>query len=74
MTSVAKAIGEQGKLGHYAHVPDVRGCWQELTEHINRASHNLTEQVQGITYFPQQLSDGMLDAHLDFESPGKSIS
>ena len=71
VTSVAKAIGEEGKLGRYAHVPHVKGCWQAITDHINRASHNLTEQVRSITYFSQQLADGMLDAHLDFDSPGE---
>ncbi|MBV52702.1 MAG: hypothetical protein CL816_01390 [Coxiellaceae bacterium] len=69
--TVARAIGEEGLLGQNAHVPRVNGCWSEITQHVNAASDQLTQQVRSITYFAQQLSDGMLDASLEFDSPGE---
>src|SRR6185312_1200895 len=46
LTSVAREVGTDGKLGGQAEVPGVAGTWKDLTESVNGMANNLTGQVR----------------------------
>src|SRR5207253_1463914 len=48
VTSVAKTVGVEGKLGAQAEVPGVAGTWKDLTDNVNLLANNLTAQVRNI--------------------------
>src|SRR5205814_1102715 len=45
VTTVAREVGAQGKLGGQASVPGASGTWKDLTENVNQLAANLTSQV-----------------------------
>src|SRR5947208_6511300 len=48
VTSVAREVGIEGKLGGQASVPGASGTWRDLTDNVNRLAANLTTQVRAI--------------------------
>src|SRR5205085_2934034 len=48
VTTVAREVGTEGKLGGQARVPGVAGTWKDLTDNVNYMASNLTTQVRGI--------------------------
>src|SRR5690606_5520083 len=48
VTSVAREVGIEGKLGGRAKVPGALGTWKDLTDNVNFMASNLTKQVRGI--------------------------
>src|SRR5262249_11314154 len=48
VTSVAREVGTEGKLGGQAAVPGVAGTWKDLTDSVNFMASNLTDQVRNI--------------------------
>src|SRR5205823_3586206 len=48
VTSVAREVGTDGKLGGQAEVPNVAGTWKDLTDSVNMMAGNLTSQVRNI--------------------------
>jgi hypothetical protein len=42
VTTVAREVGVQGKLGGQAAVPGVAGTWKDLTDNVNQLAANLT--------------------------------
>src|SRR5947209_13616295 len=48
VTSVARTVGVEGKLGAQADVPGVSGVWKDLTDNVNLLANNLTAQVRNI--------------------------
>src|SRR5207248_5645329 len=46
VTSVARTVGVEGKLGAQASVPGVAGTWKDLTDNVNLLANNLTSQVR----------------------------
>src|SRR5207249_2451622 len=48
VTSVAREVGVEGKLGGQAKVPGAAGTWKGLTENVNQLAANLTSQVRAI--------------------------
>src|SRR4029077_18805247 len=42
VTSVARTVGVEGKLGAQAEVPGVAGTWKDLTDNVNLLANNLT--------------------------------
>ncbi len=49
VTTVAREVGTEGKLGGQAEVPGVSGTWKDLTDSVNFMAGNLTSQVRNIT-------------------------
>ena len=43
VTSVAREVGVEGKLGGQAKVPGASGTWKDLTENVNQLAANLTD-------------------------------
>src|SRR5499427_5679907 len=48
VTSVAREVGVEGKLGGQARVPGAAGTWKDLTDNVNQLAANLTTQVRAI--------------------------
>ncbi len=48
VTSVARTVGVEGKLGAQAQVPGAAGTWKDLTDNVNLMANNLTAQVRNI--------------------------
>src|SRR5207302_7472286 len=48
VTSVAREVGIEGKLGGQASVPGAAGTWKDLTDNVNELAANLTSQVRAI--------------------------
>ena len=48
VTSVAREVGVEGKLGGQALVPGAAGTWRDLTDNVNQLAANLTTQVRAI--------------------------
>src|SRR5438094_225326 len=48
VTTVAREVGVEGKLGGQAKVPGASGTWRDLTENVNELSRTLTNQVRAI--------------------------
>src|SRR5207253_3266522 len=48
VTSVAKEVGVEGRLGDQANVPGAAGIWKDLTDNVNLLAANLTTQVRAI--------------------------
>src|SRR5439155_27071782 len=48
VTTVAREVGVDGKLGGQANVPGAAGTWRHLTDNVNQLAANLTTQVRAI--------------------------
>jgi HAMP domain-containing protein len=48
VTTVAREVGVEGKLGGQAKVPGAAGTWRDLTDNVNQLAGNLTTQVRAI--------------------------
>src|ERR1700749_3763516 len=48
VTTGAREVGVQGKLGGQANVPGAAGTWKDLTDNVNSMAQNLTGQVRNI--------------------------
>jgi len=42
VTTVAREVGVEGKLGGQANVPGASGTWKDLTDNVNQLAANLT--------------------------------
>src|SRR5258707_14971773 len=48
VTTVAREVGVEGRLGGQANVPGAAGTWKDLTGNVNVLADNLTTQVRAI--------------------------
>src|SRR5260370_9225665 len=60
VTTVAREVGVEGKLGGQANVPGAAGTWRDLTDNVNRLAANLTTQLRGIREGATALEEGDL--------------
>jgi HAMP domain-containing protein/signal transduction histidine kinase/CheY-like chemotaxis protein len=58
VSTVAREVGVEGKLGGQAHVPGVAGTWKDLTDNVNFMASNLTTQVRGIVKVVTAVANG----------------
>src|SRR5207253_3846396 len=58
VTSVARTVGVEGKLGAQAEVPGVAGTWKDLTDNVNLLANNLTAQVRNIAEVTTAVANG----------------
>src|SRR5204863_454340 len=71
VTSVAREVGTDGKLGGQAEVPNVSGTWRDLTESVNFMASNLTDQVRSIAQVATAVADGDLSQKIAVEAMGE---
>jgi len=68
VTSVAREVGVEGKLGGQASVPGAAGTWKDLTENVNQLAANLTTQVRAIAEVATAVTKGDLTRSINVEA------
>src|SRR5436309_2892672 len=58
VTTVAREVGIEGKLGGQASVPGAAGTWRDLTDNVNQLAANLTSQVRAIAEVATAVTKG----------------
>ena len=71
VTTVAREVGIEGKLGAQARVPGVAGTWKDLTDNVNFMASNLTTQVRGIVKVVTAVANGNLNEKFVLEAKGE---
>src|SRR5207244_6108027 len=74
VTSVAREVGIEGKLGGQAMVPGAAGTWRDLTDNVNQLAGNLTTQVRAISEVATAVIKGDLTRTIDVEAQGEVLS
>src|SRR5687767_667833 len=74
VTSVAREVGIEGKLGGQAKVPGAAGTWRDLTDNVNQLAGNLTTQVRAISDVATAVTKGDLTRTIDVEVQGEVLS
>src|SRR5262249_43343558 len=67
VTTVAREVGVEGRLGGQANVPGAAGTWKDLTGNVNLLAANLTTQVRNIAEVAPAVTKGDLtrSSHVD---------
>jgi HAMP domain-containing protein/signal transduction histidine kinase/DNA-binding response OmpR family regulator len=71
VTTVAREVGVEGKLGGQAKVPGAAGTWKMLTENVNQLAANLTTQVRAIGEVSSAVTKGDLTRSITVEAQGE---
>jgi HAMP domain-containing protein/signal transduction histidine kinase/DNA-binding response OmpR family regulator len=71
VTTVAREVGAEGKLGGQAKVPGAAGIWRDLTDNVNQLAANLTTQVRAITNVATAVTKGDLSQSIAVEASGE---
>jgi HAMP domain-containing protein len=71
VTTVAREVGIEGKLGGQALVPGASGIWRDLTDNVNVMARNLTQQVRGIIKVVTAVAHGELSQKFVIEAKGE---
>jgi len=74
VTTVAREVGIEGKLGGQAHVPGAAGRWRDLTDNVNQLAGNLTTQVRAIADVATAVTQGDLTRSIAVEAAGEVAS
>ncbi|MET0282328.1 MAG: response regulator, partial [Steroidobacteraceae bacterium] len=71
VTSVAREVGVEGRLGGQANVPGASGTWRDLTANVNLLAANLTTQVRAIAEVATAVTKGQLTRSIQVEARGE---
>jgi HAMP domain-containing protein/signal transduction histidine kinase/DNA-binding response OmpR family regulator len=71
VTTVAREVGVEGKLGGQASVPGAAGTWKDLTDNVNQLAANLTTQVRAIAEVATAVTKGDLTRSIKVEASGE---
>ncbi|MDO8539799.1 MAG: HAMP domain-containing protein [Opitutaceae bacterium] len=71
VTTVAREVGVDGKLGGQAKVPGASGTWKDLTDNVNQLAANLTTQVRAIAEVATAVTKGDLTRSIKVEASGE---
>ncbi len=71
VTTVAREVGVEGKLGGQASVPGAAGTWKDLTENVNQLAANLTTQVRAIADVATAVTKGDLTRFIQVDARGE---
>ena len=71
VTTVAREVGFEGKLGGQAKVPGAAGTWRDLTDNVNQLAGNLTSQVRAIAEVSTAVAKGDLTRSISVEAQGE---
>ncbi len=74
VTTVAREVGVEGKLGGQAKVPGAAGTWKDLTENVNQLSRTLTTQVRAIAEVATAVTKGDLTRSITVSAEGEVAS
>ncbi|GAB7193169.1 hypothetical protein NUM3379_38780 [Kineococcus sp. NUM-3379] len=73
VTTVAREVGTEGKLGGQADVPGVAGTWKDLTDNVNGMAANLTAQVRDIAQVTTAVAQGDLSQKVSVDVRGETL-
>jgi len=71
VTTVAREVGVEGRLGGQANVPGAAGTWKDLTGNVNLLADNLTNQVRAIAEVATAVTKGDLTRSVQVEAQGE---
>src|SRR6059036_1835000 len=71
VTTVAREVGVEGKLGGQARVPGAAGTWEDLTDNVNQLAANLTTQVRAIAEVATAVTKGDLTREIAVAARGE---
>jgi HAMP domain-containing protein/signal transduction histidine kinase/DNA-binding response OmpR family regulator len=71
VTTVAREVGVEGRLGGQANVPGASGTWKDLTGNVNRLAANLTTQVRAIAEVATAVTQGDMTRSIQVEARGE---
>src|SRR5205809_2859053 len=71
VTTVAREVGVEGKLGGQASVPGAAGTWKDLTDNVNQLAANLTTQVRAIANVATAVTKGDLTRFIQVDASGE---
>ena len=71
VTTVAREVGVEGKLGGQANVPGAAGTWRDLTDNVNQLAANLTTQLRAIADVATAVTKGDLTRSIQVGAQGE---
>jgi len=71
VTTVAREVGVEGRLGGQAAVPGAAGTWKHLTGNVNLLAANLTTQVRAIAEVATAVTKGDLTRSIQVDARGE---
>jgi HAMP domain-containing protein/CheY-like chemotaxis protein/signal transduction histidine kinase len=71
VTTVAREVGIEGKLGGQAKVPGAAGTWRDLTDNVNELAATLTTQLRAIAEVATAVTKGDLTRSISVEALGE---
>jgi HAMP domain-containing protein/signal transduction histidine kinase/DNA-binding response OmpR family regulator len=71
VTTVAREVGVEGRLGGQANVPGAAGTWKDLTGNVNLLAANLTTQVRAIAEVATAVTKGDLTRSIQVVARGE---
>jgi CheY-like chemotaxis protein/HAMP domain-containing protein len=73
VTTVAREVGVEGRLGGQANVPGAAGIWTDLTDNVNLLAANLTAQVRAIADVATAVTKGDLTREIQVDARGEVV-
>ena len=71
VTTVAREVGFDGRLGGQALVPGAAGLWKDLTDNVNQLAGQLTSQIRAIGEVATAVTKGDLSRTIDVGARGE---
>ncbi len=71
VTTVAREVGVEGRLGGQAYVPGAAGTWKDLVANVNLLAANLTTQVRAIAEVATAVTKGDLTRSIQVDARGE---
>jgi HAMP domain-containing protein/CheY-like chemotaxis protein/signal transduction histidine kinase len=71
VTTVAREVGVEGRLGGQANVPGAAGTWKDLIGNVNLLADNLTNQVRAIAEVATAVTKGDLTRSIQVDASGE---
>ena len=71
VTTVAREVGVEGRLGGQAAVPGAAGTWKDLIANVNLLAANLTTQVRAIAEVATAVTQGNLTRSIQVDARGE---
>jgi len=71
VTTVAREVGVEGRLGGQANVPGAAGTWKDLTGNVNLLAANLTTQVRAIAEVATAVTKGDMTRSIQVDARGE---
>src|SRR5439155_13028846 len=71
VTTVAREVGVDGRLGGQASVPGAAGTWKDLTDNVNQLAATLTNQIRAMADVSTAVTEGDLTRTIAVEASGE---